>query len=286
VSFLRITSGALRGRRIAVPKGDVRPTSERARQAYFNIVHERLPGARFLDLFAGSGIFSFEAISRGAKEAVAVDSSRAATAAIDREARALETPVRTITADALAGIKRLRGEVLDVIYADPPYDYDGYDDLLMAIDTELTLADEAMVAIEHRGPRSRPGERLGFLPGDMREKVDPYLRPLYDALYDLMDRKHRERAIERGRSTIEIAPLAFMRGRTLNARSSSSTRRRTRPDADEDVPHAARLRLQGVVTGDVTQIDERMKPSFGVKFICVISSSGRETWGTFESSSP
>jgi 16S rRNA (guanine966-N2)-methyltransferase len=150
VSSLRITSGALRGRRIAVPKGDVRPTSERARQAYFDIVHERLPGARFLDLFAGSGIFSFEAISRGAKEAVAVDSSRAATAAIDREARVLEASVRTITADVLAGIKRLRGEVLDVIYADPPYDYDGYDDLLMAIDTELTLADEAMVAIEHR----------------------------------------------------------------------------------------------------------------------------------------
>jgi 16S rRNA (guanine966-N2)-methyltransferase len=150
MSFLRITSGTLRGRRIAVPKGEVRPTSERARQAFFNIVGERVQGGRFLDLFAGSGIFAFEAVSRGAREAIAVDASRAATGAIDREARALEAPVRTITADALAGIKRLHGEVLDVIYADPPYDYDRYDDLLMSIDAEVTLADEAVVAIEHR----------------------------------------------------------------------------------------------------------------------------------------
>jgi phosphate starvation-inducible PhoH-like protein len=58
------------------------------------------------------------------------------------------------------------------------------------------------------------GERLGFLPGDMREKVDPYLRPIYDALYDLMDARIVERAMQAGE--IEIAPLAFMRGRTLS----------------------------------------------------------------------
>src|SRR5512132_123847 len=74
--FIRVTAGTLRGRRVPVPKDDVRPTSERARQAFFNIVGPRINGARFLDLFAGSGIFSFEAISRGAKESVAVDSSR------------------------------------------------------------------------------------------------------------------------------------------------------------------------------------------------------------------
>jgi phosphate starvation-inducible PhoH-like protein len=62
-------------------------------------------------------------------------------------------------------------------------------------------------------PAVEAGERLGFLPGDMREKVDPYLRPIYDALYDLMDPRIVERALEDGE--IEIAPLAFMRGRTL-----------------------------------------------------------------------
>jgi phosphate starvation-inducible PhoH-like protein len=58
------------------------------------------------------------------------------------------------------------------------------------------------------------GERLGFLPGDMREKVDPYLRPIYDALFDLMDARIAERALQT--NEIEIAPLAFMRGRTLS----------------------------------------------------------------------
>jgi phosphate starvation-inducible PhoH-like protein len=63
-------------------------------------------------------------------------------------------------------------------------------------------------------PAVEAGERLGFLPGDMREKVDPYLRPIYDALYDLMDARIVERALET--TEIEIAPLAFMRGRTLS----------------------------------------------------------------------
>ena len=152
---VRITAGTLRGRRVAVPRDEVRPTSERARQAFFNIVGPRIEGARFLDLFAGSGIFSFEAVSRGAVSAVAVDSSRAHTSAIDRLARELEVPVRTVTADALAGIKRLGGEVFDVIYADPPFDYERYADLLMSIDATLGLADDAVVAIEHRR-RSEP----------------------------------------------------------------------------------------------------------------------------------
>ena len=62
-------------------------------------------------------------------------------------------------------------------------------------------------------PAVEAGERLGFLPGDMREKVDPYLRPIYDALYDFMEARHVERALQTG--MFEIAPLAFMRGRTL-----------------------------------------------------------------------
>jgi phosphate starvation-inducible PhoH-like protein len=62
-------------------------------------------------------------------------------------------------------------------------------------------------------PAVEAGERLGFLPGDMREKVDPYLRPIYDALYDFMEARHVDRSLQTG--VIEIAPLAFMRGRTL-----------------------------------------------------------------------
>ncbi len=148
--MIRVTAGSLRGRRIPVPKDDVRPTSERARQAFFNIVGERIDGAKFLDLFAGSGIFSFEAVSRGAAEAVAVDSSRRGNADIERIAKDFGVQVRTVTADVLAGITRVKGEVFDVVYADPPYAYDRYDDLLIALDKDLTLAPAAVVAIEHR----------------------------------------------------------------------------------------------------------------------------------------
>jgi len=150
MNVLRVTAGTLRGRRIPVPKSEVRPTSERARQAFFNILGERIQDARFFDLFAGSGIFSFEAVSRGARESVAVDASRQHAAAIEKTATALNVPVRAIAADAFAGIKRLRGEVFDVVYADPPYAYENYDQLLTAIDTEVTLAPDAVVAIEHR----------------------------------------------------------------------------------------------------------------------------------------
>ena len=164
--MIRITAGALRGRHIPVPKDLVRPTSERARQAFFNIVGSGLRNARFLDLFAGSGIFSFEAVSRGAAEAIAIDKSRQHTAAIEGLALKLDVPVRTITADVMAGIKRLGDQVFDVIYADPPYSYEQYDELLMAIDETVKLAPEALVAIEHRR-RSEPfaanPTRLRFL---------------------------------------------------------------------------------------------------------------------------
>ena len=75
-------------------------------------------------------------------------------------------------------------------------------------------------------PAVEAGERLGFLPGDLAQKVDPYLRPMYDALYELLGFDRSRSFIER--NVIEMAPLAFMRGRTLNDRSSSSMRRRTR----------------------------------------------------------
>jgi len=93
---------------VAVPPQDVRPTSERARQAYFNIVAEQINGARFLDLFAGSGIFSFEAISRGAASATTVDRDRRSAANISRHAAAFGVPVLTVTGDVLHALRGLR----------------------------------------------------------------------------------------------------------------------------------------------------------------------------------
>jgi len=84
--------------------------------------------------------------------------------------------------------------------------------LAVAVAVSMLLAGRVHRIILSR-PAVEAGERLGFLPGDLREKVDPYLRPIYDALYDLMDSRIVERALQTGE--IEIAPLAFMRGRTL-----------------------------------------------------------------------
>jgi 16S rRNA (guanine966-N2)-methyltransferase len=161
---LRVTAGTLRGRRVPVPPKDVRPTSERARQAYFNIIGARINGARFLDLFAGSGIFSFEAVSRGAMSATAVEQSRKNAAEIERIATELDVDVRTVVADVLAAARRVDG-VHDIVYADPPYDFNQYDDLLTALDRDYRLGDTALVAIEHRrntNPFTAETTRLQF----------------------------------------------------------------------------------------------------------------------------
>jgi len=103
-------------------------------------------------------------------------------------------------------------------------------------------------------PAVEAGERLGFLPGTLQEKVDPYLRPLYDALYDMIEPDKVEKLLER--STIEVAPLAFMRGRTLNDSFIIMD------EAQNCTPEQMKMVLtrQGfsskmVVTGDLTQID-------------------------------
>ncbi len=103
-------------------------------------------------------------------------------------------------------------------------------------------------------PAVEAGERLGFLPGDLMAKVDPYLRPLYDALYDMVGPEGAQRLVEKG--TIEVAPLAFMRGRTLNDSFIILD------EAQNTTPEQMKMFLtrigfgsKCVVTGDVTQVD-------------------------------
>ena len=118
-------------------------------------------------------------------------------------------PVRARNAAQDAYIKALRAN--ELVFAEGPA---GTGKTWLAVGYAVSLLEAGQV---ERLILSRPaveaGERLGFLPGDMREKVDPYLRPIYDALYDFMEARHVERALTTG--MIEIAPLAFMRGRTL-----------------------------------------------------------------------
>jgi phosphate starvation-inducible PhoH-like protein len=103
-------------------------------------------------------------------------------------------------------------------------------------------------------PAVEAGERLGFLPGDLAQKVDPYLRPLYDALYDLMGFERVTTAFEKG--TLEIAPLAFMRGRTLNhAFVILDEAQNTTPEQMKMFLTRIGFGSRAVITGDVSQVD-------------------------------
>src|SRR2546428_11551269 len=121
----------------------------------------------------------------------------------------------------------------------------------MAVDA---LQTKEVSRIILRRPGVEAGERLGFLPGTLQEKVNPYLRPLYDALYDVLDPDRVDRYIEK--NVIEIAPIAFMRGRTLND-SFVILDEAQNTTSEQMKMFVTRLGFnsKAVITGDVTQID-------------------------------
>ena len=122
--MLRITGGTWGRRRIAVPKGPARPTSDRAREAVFSALGEALVGARVLDLYAGSGALGIEALSRGARQAIFVDNDRGACRTIVENLKSLDAPperyaVHGTSVETFAGGGG--GAPFDVIFADAPY---------------------------------------------------------------------------------------------------------------------------------------------------------------------
>jgi phosphate starvation-inducible PhoH-like protein len=121
----------------------------------------------------------------------------------------------------------------------------------MAISALLTKQINRIILVR---PAVEAGERLGFLPGTLQQKVDPYLRPLYDALYDMLDAEKIERFLEKG--IIEVAPLAFMRGRTLND-SFVILDEAQNTTSEQMKMFLTRLGFnsKAVITGDITQID-------------------------------
>jgi phosphate starvation-inducible PhoH-like protein len=125
----------------------------------------------------------------------------------------------------------------------------------LAVAMAITLLNEKRIQrILLCRPAVEAGERLGFLPGDIAAKVDPYLRPLYDALHDMLEPERIEQLVERG--TIEVAPLAFMRGRTLNdAFIILDEAQNTTPEQMKMFLTRIGLDSKAAVTGDVTQID-------------------------------
>jgi len=125
--------------------------------------------------------------------------------------------------------------------------------LAVAMAVESLMANRVKRIILTR-PAVEAGERLGFLPGDLQAKIDPYLRPLYDALHDMLPADKVERLLEQG--TIEVAPLAFMRGRTLNdAFIILDEAQNTTPEQMKMFLTRMGFNSKVVVTGDTTQTD-------------------------------
>ena len=119
---MRITGGVYRGRIIKVPDGlEVRPTQDRVREALFNIIQNEIRGARFLDVFAGSGAVGLEALSRGAASVVFVERSARHIAFIRSNSEMLESVPEIIQADAYRYLAGFSGQPFDIVYADPPY---------------------------------------------------------------------------------------------------------------------------------------------------------------------
>lgn len=121
---MRIISGKCKGKKLLVPKGlPVRPTTDRAKEGLFNILHHRWfwEGLRVLDLFAGTGNISFEFGSRGVREVTAVERFAGCTRYISKVSEELDLPITVFTADVFTYLRQSKGQQYDVVFADPPY---------------------------------------------------------------------------------------------------------------------------------------------------------------------
>jgi 16S rRNA (guanine966-N2)-methyltransferase len=155
---MRIVAGEFGGRRLAVPKdARVRPTADRVREAWMSILGAALPGARVLDLYAGSGALGLEALSRGAASADFVEVSTASLRALEANIRALGVDGRTTVhrGDALRYAERLPPAAFDVALADPPYTRDDAA-RLVALFRRTPFA--RILSVEHRADQSLGGD--------------------------------------------------------------------------------------------------------------------------------
>ena len=152
---MRIIGGQARGRTIVAPAGaKTRPTQDYVRESLFNILRWDVPQARVLDLFAGTGALSLEAVSRGAQDAVLVDADRDASAAIRRniESARMQEQCRLLQKDYRAAMEQLgrEGRRFDLIFIDPPYKMENTGEMCAALYDEGLLAEAFLIVVEHR----------------------------------------------------------------------------------------------------------------------------------------
>ncbi len=162
---MRVIGGTSRGRKLAGPRGlNIRPTADRVKEALFNILSDRLAGARFLDLFAGTGNVGIEALSRGARQTTFVESSPAA-------GRLLQDNLERCGFGHLADIrlmpvsrflKKRHEPAYDIIFLDPPYQAQELEKVLPSLGHDAIIRPNGVVVVEHFH-KSPPGDRIGRL---------------------------------------------------------------------------------------------------------------------------
>jgi 16S rRNA (guanine(966)-N(2))-methyltransferase RsmD len=171
---MRISGGWLRGRTIRAPRGmTTRPTSDFLRQVAFNLLGERIVGAGVLDLYAGSGAFGLDALSRGATRALFVETDPAAVAALRANLQALEVAARArvVHSDVETALRRLAraGERFDVIFLDPPYGAGATAPALESLASGSLLGENGVVLVQAFQKDALP-ERLGRLTAQRRRR--------------------------------------------------------------------------------------------------------------------
>lgn len=177
---MKVIGGAARGRKLKVPKGlAVRPTAARVKESLFNILPHDFSGLRVLDLFAGSGNVSIEALSRGAIEAVLVDESTRSAAAIRENLTRLELNCRAQVwvAPVARSLRKLNkaGEKFDLIFLDPPYEKNLVTRTLEAIGQSALLKPAGIVVVEHSGREATKPIYGDLILNDRRRYGDTFL---------------------------------------------------------------------------------------------------------------
>lgn len=164
---MRVIAGTARGLRLSAPRGTAtRPTADRVREALFSILAPRLAGAHFLDLYAGSGANGIEALSRGAVQAVFVETGRDALAALRANLGHTGFEARSVVrrVPLPSGLSRLTGPPAPygIIFADPPYQQAPYDALLAGIADANLLGESGVVVFEHDRAAALPESQAGY----------------------------------------------------------------------------------------------------------------------------
>ena len=163
---MRIIAGEFKGRRLAAVKGRIRPTSDKVREAIFNILGPKVLGARVLDLYAGTGALTLEALSRGAAEAVLVEEHPAALSVLRQnlETLALHSRVRVMALPVSGALRKLaaRGDRFSLIFLDPPYGQGLALKTLAALEASGLVRPEARIVAEHSRRETLP-EQVGSL---------------------------------------------------------------------------------------------------------------------------